>query len=164
MSESTGQETKNKLSMVVLSGDMDKVMSAYIIATGAAAGGMEVVMFHTFWGFKAIQAKGLTGKSLMGRLLGLMNRGGLNAIGPSRLNFGGLGRWMFKRMMKAKGVASLPELQQMAIEMGVRILPCEMTMRMMEVDVKDLIPAAEAPVGVATFIQHASESKVTLFI
>ncbi len=157
-------EVKNKLSMVIFSGDMDKVMAAYIIATGAAAGGMEVVMFHTFWGFKAIQTRGLTGKGLFGRMLGLMNRGGINAIGPSRLNFGGMGRWMFKQMMKDKGVASLPELQKMAVELGVTILPCQMTMDMMEIDRKDLIPEAKEPVGVATFIQHASESQTTLFI
>ena len=157
-------ETKNKLSMVVFSGDMDKVMAAYIIATGAAAAGMEVVMFYTFWGLKAIQKGNLTGKSLFGRMLGLMNRGGLNAIGPSRLNMGGLGRWMFKQMMRAKGVSSLPELQRMAIELGVRILPCQMSMDVMEITKDDLIPEAEEPVGVATFIQHASESQVTLFI
>ena len=85
-------EKKNKLTMVVLSGDMDKVMAAYIIANGAAAAGTEVVMFFTFWGIKAIQKGNLTGKSIFGRMLGVMNRGGLDAIGPSRLNMGGMGR------------------------------------------------------------------------
>ena len=80
-------EKKEKLTLVVLSGDMDKVMASYIIASGAAASGMEVVMFFTFWGLKAIQRDGVfTGKGLFGRMLGVMNRGGLNAIGPSRLN------------------------------------------------------------------------------
>src|SRR5574341_1829811 len=101
-----------KLSMIVHSGDMDKVMAAFIVATGAAASGMEVVMFFTFWGLKAIQTGTTTGKGLFGRMAGLMNRGGLDAIGPSRLNFGGLGRWMFKQMMKQKGVNSLTELRQ----------------------------------------------------
>jgi hypothetical protein len=69
--------TKNKLSMVVFSGDMDKVMAGFIIATGAAASGMDVTMFFTFWGLKAIQKPGaLTGKGLFGRMLGVMNRGG----------------------------------------------------------------------------------------
>jgi peroxiredoxin family protein len=99
-----GKPFKNKLSMVVLSGDLDKVMAAFIIATGAAASGMEVTMFFTFWGMKAIQKDGImTGKSLFGRMLGMMNRGGLKAIGPSRLNMGGMGRWMFKLMMNQKG-------------------------------------------------------------
>jgi peroxiredoxin family protein len=159
-----GEGTKNKLSMIVFSGEMDKVFAAYSIATGAAASGMEVVMFHTFWGLKAIQKGNLTGKGLLDRMLGLMNRGGLKAIGPSRFNFGGLGRWMFQHMMKSKGVASLADLQQAAIALGVKILPCQMSMEVMGICAGDCIPEAEAPVGVATFIAHAVESKITLFI
>lgn len=157
-------ETKNKLSMVVFSGDMDKVMAAYIIATSAAASNMEVVMFHTFWGLKPIQKGNLTGQGLFGRMLGLMNRGGLRTVGPSRLNFGGLGRWMFKKMMKSKGVAALPELQRMAIDLGVTILACQMSMDVMEIKREDLIAEVSDVVGAATFIQNSSESQATLFI
>src|SRR5512133_3734494 len=128
-------EKKNKMTLVVLSGDMDKVMAAYIMASGAAAAGMEVIMFFTFWGLKAIQRDGvLTGKGLFGKMLGLMNRGGLDAIGPSRLNMGGMGRWMFKLMMKQKGVASLSELYEMAVDLGVKMTPCDMSMTVMEID------------------------------
>jgi len=155
---------KDKLTLVVLSGDFDKVFAALIIATGAAAAGMEVVMFFTFWGLKAIQNGKLTGKGLFGRMAGLMNRGGLGAIGPSRLNFGGMGRWLFKQMMKAKGVASLEELLKMAIELGVRFLPCQMSMDVMEISREHLIPQAEEPVGVATMLEHAAESKIQFFI
>lgn len=155
----------NKLSMVVCSGDMDKVMAAYIIATGAAATGKDVTMFFTFWGLKAIQKDGiLTGSGLFGRMLGVMNRGGLNAIGPSRLNMGGMGRWMFKRMMKAKGVTPLPELRDTAVEMGVKMIPCQMSMDVMEIRPADLIPAACPPAGVATFLEEAQHSQTTLFI
>jgi peroxiredoxin family protein len=116
--------TDNKLTMVVFSGDMDKVMAAFIIATGAAASGMDVTMFFTFWGFKAIEKEGaLTGKGLFGRMLGLMNRGGVDTIGPSRFNFGGIGRWMMKKMMKDKNAASLRELRDLAIELGVKMMP-----------------------------------------
>ncbi len=157
--------TKNKLSMVIFSGDMDKVMAAFIIATGAAASGMEVCMFFTFWGLKAIQKPGvITGKGLFGRMLGVMNRGGLEAIGPSRLNMGGMGRWMFKKMMKAKGVASLPELYDMAVDLGVVMMPCQMSMDVMEFDPKNFRDNTIPPVGVATFIENAAESKVTMFI
>jgi peroxiredoxin family protein len=157
--------TKNKLSMVVLSGDLDKVFAALIISTGAAASGMEVTMFFTFWGLKAIQKPGtFTGKGLMGKMLGLMNRGGLGAIGPSRLNMGGMGRWMFKLMMKQKGVVSLEELYENAIDLGVKMMPCDMSMRVMEIDPCLLRTNCTEPVGVATFIQEAAESKITLFI
>jgi peroxiredoxin family protein len=161
-----GKPIKNKLSMVVLSGDLDKVMAAFIIATGAAAQGMEVTMFFTFWGMKAIQKDGImTGKSLFGRMLGMMNRGGLNAIGPSRLNMGGMGRWMFKLMMKQKGVATLTELYDAAVEMGIKMMPCQMSMDVMEYDpTKDFKPNVTAPVGVATFLGEADESRITLFI
>jgi len=157
-------ENKNKLTMVVLSGDMDKVMAAYIIANGAAAAGTEVVMFFTFWGIKAIQRGNLTGKSIFGRMLGAMNRGGLDAIGPSRLNMGGMGRWMFKLMMKKHGVTPLNELRDAAISLGVKLIPCDMSMKVMEIDCEDLIPEAEEPVGVATMLEHANESGVQFFI
>ncbi len=157
-------EKKNKMTLVVLSGDLDKVMAAYIIASGAAASGTEVVMFFTFWGIKAIQKGNLTGKSIFGRMLGLMNRGGLNAIGPSRLNMGGMGRWMFKLMMKQKGVTQLPELREAAIALGVKLMPCQMSMDVMEISCDDLIPEATEPVGVATMLEHAQESSVQFFI
>ena len=157
-------EKKNKLTMVVLSGDMDKVMAAYIMANGAAASGMEVVMFFTFWGIKAIQRGNLTGKSIFGKMLGVMNRSGLDAIGPSRLNMGGMGRWMFKLMMKKHGVTPLNELRDAAISLGVKLLPCQMSMEVMEITCDDLIPEALEPVGVATMLEHASESSVQYFI
>jgi peroxiredoxin family protein len=158
-------EKKNKMTLVVLSGDMDKVMAAYIIASGAAASGMEVIMFFTFWGLKAIQREGvLTGKGLFGRMLGVMNRGGLNAIGPSRLNMGGMGRWMFILMMKMHGVTPLNELRDACVALGVKLIPCDMSMQVMEIDCEDLIPETEEPVGVAVMLEHANESSIQYFI
>lgn len=154
-----------KLSMILFSGDMDKVMAAFIIATGAAASGMDVTMFFTFWGFKAIQKDGVfTGKGLFGRMLGLMNRGGIDAIGPSRLNMGGMGRWMFKKMMQSKNATSLRQLRDTAVEMGVKMLPCQMTMDVMEVQPSALLPSVCAPAGVASFLEEAKQSQTTLFI
>ena len=147
-----GRPVKDKLSMIVFSGDMDKVMAAFIMATGAAATGMEVSMFFTFWGLKAIEKPGaLTGKGPFGRMLGVMNRGGL-------------GRWMFKKMMKQKGAASLPELYEMAVELGVKMMPCQMSMDVMEIERQSFRDNVSAPVGVAAFLEEAAESKVTLFI
>jgi peroxiredoxin family protein len=156
-------EAKEKASIIVMSGDLDKVMGAFIIANGAAAFDMQVTMFFTFWGLKAIQKGALTGKSLMGRMLGLMNRGGVEAIGPSRLNMGGMGRWMFKKMMRAKNVAPLATLVRQAKEQGVRLVACEMSCNVMEIRKEDFIDGVEMG-GVATFIAEASESKFSLFI
>jgi peroxiredoxin family protein len=160
MSDAT---TPEKASIVVMSGDMDKVMGAFIIATGAAAFDMQVSMFFTFWGLKAIQKGGLTGKGVMGRMLGLMNRGGIDRLGPSKFNFGGMGRWMFKKMMKQHKVTPLPELLRQAQELGVKLTACEMTMNVMEIRKEDLIDGIQIG-GVASFIADASESKFTLFI
>jgi len=157
-------EKQQKMTLVVLSGDMDKVMAAYIIANGAAAAGMEVIMFFTFWGLKAIQKGNLTGNSIFGRMLGVMNRGGVDAIGPSRLNMGGMGRWMFKLMMKKHGVTPLNELRDAAVALGVKLIPCDMSMKVMEIDCKDFIPEVEEPVGVATMLEHANQSSIQFFM
>jgi peroxiredoxin family protein len=160
MSNGTAQE---KASIIVFSGDMDKVMAAFIIANGAAAFDMKVTMFFTFWGLKAIQKGNLTGTSWMGRMLGMMNRGGVDNIGPSRLNMGGMGRWMFKKMMKNRNVTPLPELVRQAKEQGVRLIACEMSCSVMEIGKEDFIDGVEMG-GVATYIAEASESKFSLFI
>lgn len=154
----------NKASIVVFSGDMDKLMAAYIIGTGAAAMGKEVVMFHTFWGLRALKKNVHTGQGLFGKMLGFMYGGDITKAMPSKFAFGGIGRWMFNKMMKDQGVASLLELRQMAIDLGVRLLPCQMSMDVMEIDRSDLIDEVEDVVGVAAFIANAEESNIQLFI
>ncbi len=157
------EETK-KCSIVVFSGDMDKVFAAFIIATTAAAMGLETSMFFTFWGLKAIQKGNLTGKGLFGRMIGIMNRGGINTIGPSRFNFLGLGRWMFKKMMRDKGVTPLAELRQTAIDLGVKLLACQMSLDVMEIRREDLIDEVTDCVGAATYVADAMNADITLFI
>jgi peroxiredoxin family protein len=152
-----------KMSMVVLSGDMDKLLAAFIIATGAAAMGTEVTMFFTFWGLQAIRKPVRSGSGLFGKMLGLFLKD-INGVGPSKLNMGGMGRWMFKKMMAAKGAASLPELRQTAIDLGVRLQACQMSLDVMEIKREDLIDGVEDVVGVAAFLENAAQSKTTLFI
>jgi peroxiredoxin family protein len=83
--------------IVVMSGDMDKVFAAFTIATGSAAAGKKTAMFFTFWGLKAIQKGNFTGKSFFARMMSVMNRGGINRIGPSRFNFWGIGAGCSRR-------------------------------------------------------------------
>jgi len=154
----------NKVSFVVFSGDMDKVFAALIIATSAAASGMDVSMFFTFWGLKAIQKGSLTGKGFLGKMIGLMNRGGIERIGPSRFNFGGIGRGLFKKMMKDKNVVGLSELLETAIDLDVKLYACKMSMDVMEIAEEDLIDEVSGFLGGAGYIKEASESSVTLFI
>ena len=158
------EEKQRKCALVLCSGDMDKAMAGLIIATGAAAMGYETSIFFTFWGLKVIQKGGPTGSTLFGRMLSLMNRGGINRIGPSRLNMGGMGRWMFKKMMADKGVTPLQDLLQVAIDLDVRLIPCQMSMDVMEITREDLIPEVEDSAGVATFIAEAGDAEINLFI
>jgi peroxiredoxin family protein len=158
------QVAQKKISMVVFSGDMDKAMAAFIIATGAAASGLQVTMFFTFWGLKLIQDGNRTGSSVFGRAMGAMNRGGIDRAGPSKFNFLGLGRWMFKKMMRSHNVASLPELREMATDLGVKMIACQMSMDVMEIPKETLIPEVDQVAGVAAFIEESQQSNSTLFI
>jgi peroxiredoxin family protein len=155
---------EDKATIVVFSGDMDKIFAAFSIATGAAAAGMDTTLFFTFWGIKAIQKGNRTGKGLFGKMLGLMNRGGLGRLGPSKFNFGGMGRWMFKKMMNDKGVTPLEEVRQTLIDLDVHFLACKMSMDVMEITRDDLIDEVEDVVGVAKFVQEAAGSKIQLFV
>jgi peroxiredoxin family protein len=155
---------ENKATIIVMSGDMDKVFGALIIATGAAAAGMDTTLFFTFWGLNAIQKGNRTGKGFMGKMLGLMNRGGIGRLNPSKFSFGGAGRWMFKKMMADKGVTPLDELLQTAIDLGVHLVACTMSMGVMEITREDLIDEVEEVAGVARFVKDAAESDIQLFI
>jgi len=156
-------EENEKASFAVFSGDMDKVMGAFIMAVGAATFDMDVTMFFAFWGLKAIQKGNLTGKTFFERMLGLMNRGGIERIGPSRLNFGGLGRWLFKKMMKDNDAYSMSELLKQAQELGIHLIACQMSMDVMGITTDDLIDGIEIG-GVGDYVDAASESKFSLFI
>ena len=157
-------EKDDGTTIIVMSGDMDKLIAAFNIAIGAAAMGKETNMFFTFWGVKAIQKGNFTGSSLFGRMIGLLNRGGINRVGPSRFNMFGMGRWMFKKMMKGKKIPLLDELRKTAIDLGVKLLPCEMSMQVMEIRREDLIDEVQPSCGVAAMLEKAYRSKVTLFI
>ncbi|MGQ9617616.1 MAG: DsrE/DsrF/DrsH-like family protein [Candidatus Aminicenantia bacterium] len=156
-------DKENKLSMIVFSGDMDKILASFVIATGAVPSGMEVTMFFTFWGLQALKKRKKTGKGFFGKMLGFMLKD-INKLNPSKMSFCGAGRWMFKKMMKSKNVPLPDELRKTALELGVKIVPCQMSMDVMEIRQEDLIEGVQPPVGVASFLEEASKSKITLFI
>lgn len=158
---------EERISIVVFSGDLDKVLAAFIIATGAVAMGMEAVMFFTFWGTPVLRdsKKKTGGKDLMGRMFGFMLPKGRDSIKLSKMNMAGMGTSMMKSLMKKKNVASLDEMFEMAAELGVKIYICEMSMSLMGFKKEEFIdyPNLEY-VGVATFLEQAKNSKVQLFI
>ena len=158
------EKRQKRMALIVFSGDMDKLFAAFTLATGAAASGMEVVMFFTFWGLRALRKKVRTGSSLFGRMVGWMYGGDIERAGPSRFGFGGLGRWMFKKMMAAKKVPSLVEMRRTAIDLGVKFYGCTTSMGVMEIPREAMIDEVQACVGVAFFIEQARGAEITLFI
>ncbi|MCX7924602.1 MAG: DsrE/DsrF/DrsH-like family protein [Fimbriimonadales bacterium] len=158
------QSPENRLSMVVFSGDLDRVLAAFVIASGAAASGMEVSMFFTFWGLTALRQKRETrGKTLFQKLMGWMTPVGTRGLGVSKMNFGGIGAKMLRTMMRQQGVPQIEEMAQMARDLGVRIVACQMSMDVMGIHKDELVDGIEVG-GVATFLGDATKSKATLFI
>jgi peroxiredoxin family protein len=155
-------EGPKKISMVVMSGDMDKLFGAFLIGTGAAAMGMEVTMFFTFWGLRAIRRA--DAKTFFGKMIGLMYGGGIEKASPSKFSFGGIGRWMFGKMMGAHNVMTLTQLRDLAIDLGIKMYGCQMTMDVMEIPQESFVKGVQDPVGVGFFLGEAQESQVTLFI
>ncbi|MBW2514644.1 MAG: DsrE/DsrF/DrsH-like family protein [Deltaproteobacteria bacterium] len=161
------QTPSNKLSMIVFSGDLDKALAAFIIATGATAMGMEVVMFFTFWGTPLLRDKNKTvgGKDTMSKMFGAMLPKGAGKTTLSKMNMGGMGTAMMKALMKKKNVASLEEMIVLAEELGVKIFICEMSMDLMGFKREEMIDyEGKQYVGVATFLAEASDSKIQLFL
>ena len=157
----------NKLSMIVFSGDLDKVLASFVIATGAVAMGMDVVMFFTFWGTPVLrdQNKSVGGKDIMGKMFGAMLPKGTGAVKLSNMNMAGMGTAMMKSLMRKKNVASLEQMLAMAEELGVRIYICEMSMDLMGFKREEMIEYKHLGfAGVATFLEEAQNSKIQLFI
>lgn len=155
----------DKKTMIVFSGDLDKVMASFIIANGAAAMGNEVTMFFTFWGLNALRKakKVKVKKDFMEKMFGWMMPRGAAKLQLSKMNFGGMGATMMKDIMKKKNVNSLPELIEMAQMMDVKMVACTMSMDVMGIKEEELIDGVEFA-GVASYLGEADDANVNLFI
>jgi peroxiredoxin family protein len=159
-------EAKNsKLTMVLFSGDFDKVMAAFIIANGALAMGKEVTMFVTFWGLDAIKkpTMGTSGKNFLEKMVTWMRPKGPAKLPTSKMNFGGIGPKLFQYMMGKKNVESVSSLIELAREFGLRIVACQMSMDVMGIRKEDLIDDIEVG-GVAVFLSESYGANTTLFV
>jgi peroxiredoxin family protein len=157
----------NKLSMIVFSGDLDKALAAFIIGTGAAAMGMDVVMFFTFWGTPILRDKNkkVGGKDTMGKMFGAMLPKGTCEVKLSKMNMAGMGTTMMKSLMKKKNVATLEQMLELAEELGINIYVCEMSMDLMGFKREEMIQYNDMSFcGVAKFLEEASDSRIQLFI
>ena len=157
--------TRDQISFVVFSGDMDKVLAAFIIANGAIAMGQQVSMFFTFWGLNALRRDDPPKRdhTALERMFGMMMPSGPDRLPLSQMNMGGMGPAMIKHVMREHSVQSLPELIGAARDGGARLIGCTMTMDLLGIAPTDLLDGVELG-GVATFLGEAQRSGTTLFI
>jgi len=160
-----GQLSPKKLSIISFSGDFDKLVAAFTLATGSAAVGYEVNIFFTFWGLNILKKKrgrAFTGKGFLASVFGFL-MGGPNNVPLSRLNFAGASPKLMTYMMRKRNVATLNELVEAAKELGVNLYPCEMSMHILGVTKDDFIPEVKDVLGVAKFLE-LSEGGDRIFI
>ncbi|RKD25656.1 hypothetical protein BEP19_01560 [Ammoniphilus oxalaticus] len=158
-------EQKQKTTIVLFSGELDKAIAAFIIANGAAAYDHEVTIFTTFWGLNVLRKdrQPTVKKGWLGKVFGWVMPRGPNKLGLSNLNMIGMGPKMIKHVMKKHNALSLPQLIELAQEMGVKLVACTMTMDLLGIQQKELLDDVELG-GVAAYLGDASEARVNLFI
>ncbi len=153
----------NKVSIILLSGDFDKAMAAFMMSTGAVAMGMEVTMFFTFWGCSVIKkGRKLKGKKFTHKLINLMLPASSKQLAPSKMAFGGIGRKFFNYVMKGE-MAPLDELIELAVESGVRFQVCAPSLSMMGFDADEWVVPVDV-CGVAAMYETALKARTAYFI
>lgn len=151
-----------KITMLVTSFELDKVIPAFIIANGAASFGMDVTLFFTLWGINALKEKSIyKGKNIKEKMITMMLPSTPKSTTISRLNMMGVGTSMMKMMMKENNIETLPDLIDLSIDMGAKLIACQMTMGMMGITTDEIRKDVEFG-GVALYIEEASESNITL--
>ncbi len=159
------EQKKDKTTIVLFSGDLDKAIAAYIIANGAAAYDHEVTIFHTFWGLNTLRKDEQVPvkKGFLEKMFGRMMPRGTKKLGLSKMNMAGMGPKMIKHVMKKHNAMSLPELVEMAQMQGVNLVACTMTMDLLGLQKEELLDDIDYA-GVAAYLGEANEGKVNLFI
>lgn len=159
-------DKKDSVTIVAFSGDLDKLLAAFIIATGAAASGKQVNMFFTFWGLKLLQQTKVKSRGLnfLQKMFAFMVKPGTEKRSISKLNMAGMGSMMLKKLMKKTKVPSLAELVSTAKSLGVKFTACTTSMGVMGITKETLIPEVDSIAGVASFLADAEKSSMTLFI
>ncbi|QNK58035.1 DsrE/DsrF/DrsH-like family protein [Paenibacillus sp. PAMC21692] len=156
---------KEKSTIVLFSGELDKAIAAFIIANGAAAYDHEVTIFFTFWGLNTLRKDQPVSlkKGFLEKMFGKMMPRGANKLGLSKMNFAGMGPKMIKHVMKKHNALTLPQLIELAQEQGVKLVACTMTMDLLGLQKEELLDGIEYA-GVAAYLGDAADAKVNLFI
>lgn len=165
MTRSAAPEVRDNKTMVVFDGDLDKAIAAFIIANGAAAMGKKVTMFFTFWGLNILRRpeKVDVKKGFMDKMFGAMMPRGSKKLKLSNMNMMGMGAKMIRKVMKDKNVASLEDLIKSAIDSGIEIVACQMSMDVMGIHKDELIDGVRIG-GVGYYLGEAEDANVNLFI
>ena len=157
---------KEKMTLIVHSGEMDKALAAFNLAIGGASSGMQVTMFFTFWGLDVIKRNegGIKSKGIMRKMLNFVDRGGAKRLPLSRFHMFGMGKWMMKKLMDAIDFPQVQDLITLAKELGVEFVACTTSMGMTGISKDAFIPEVDTFAGVATYLARAKESKINLFV
>ncbi|MHC4201192.1 MAG: DsrE/DsrF/DrsH-like family protein [Planctomycetota bacterium] len=156
----------DKATIVLFSGELDRALAAFNIATAAALMGSQVTIFFTFWGLNVIRKRRprSRAKGLLRKLMRRMNKGGMKKLRLSRFNMWGIGTWMMKLLMKWSNMPGIEEMVTSAKGLGVRFVACTTTMAMMGVSREDLIDEVDDLAGAASYVDKAMDSRLNLFI
>lgn len=164
--DATDTDQPKRMAMVCWSSDLDRAWPTLILATTGAASGLEVDVFFTFWGLRVLQRNNtrLTGRNWKQKMESLIDRGGTDHLRLGKIHMGGIGTMMIKQLAREYKVASPTELLEIAIDVGVRLHPCQMTMDLYGLGPGDFIDGLQPSLGAASFIDMASKADITLFI
>ncbi|MEW6141677.1 MAG: DsrE/DsrF/DrsH-like family protein [Chloroflexota bacterium] len=159
-------QSKPKLTIILFSDSLDKVLAAFNLAIGAASSGMDATIFFTFWGLNVIKRNegGIKSKGVMRKMLNAMNRGGTKRLPLSKFHMLGMGKWMMGRLMKDIKFPDVQEMLVMAKDLGVRFVACTTTMGMMGLGKDAFVTEVDTFAGVATYLAEAGEGRINLFI
>jgi NADPH-dependent 2,4-dienoyl-CoA reductase/sulfur reductase-like enzyme/peroxiredoxin family protein/rhodanese-related sulfurtransferase/TusA-related sulfurtransferase len=163
--EQTTPAKKEGATLIVFSGDLDKTIASFIIALGAAAMGKKVTMFFTFWGLNVLRRNDAppVEKDMMEKMFGMMMPKGISELPLSKMNMGGMGAKMINHAMQRKNVDSLDTLMKNAMDAGVKLVACTMSMDIMGIKKEELIDGVDLG-GVAAFLGDADDAGLNLFI
>ena len=157
----------SKATIVMFSGDLDKALAGFVIASGAAAAGWEVTMFFTFWGINIVRdpnKQPQKPKTFVEKMFGWMMPKGADRLKLSKMNMGGMGTSMMKKRMALKKVKPLREMMKDAKELDVKMLVCDMSMDIMGLQKEEFIDEVDDIVGVGTYLKESKDANLTLFI
>lgn len=161
------KKSKDKLTLIVFSGDLDKVLASFILATGAASMGMDVIMFFTFWGLNVLKKNDAknTAPGAMKKMLGMLNKGGSKRLPLSKFHMAGMGTMMMKKLMQRHRMPTIDEMLDLSKQLGVKLIACTVTLDILGIS-KDQLRTdyIDQYAGAVTYLSEANEGTVNLFI